>query len=133
MKPLPLVPIYIETPFQQWGLHFIGEINPISFGKHTWILTSTNFFTKWVEAVPTRQATDSVIIDFLLTHILSRFECPRRLITDNAQAFSSSKSVKFCNEYNIILSHSTTYYPQGNGLDESSNESLVRTIKKLLQ
>ena len=41
--------------------------------------------------------------------------------------------MKFCNDYNIILSHSTTYYPQGNGLAKSSNKSLVKTIKKLLQ
>ena len=79
------------------------------------------------------QATDTIIIDFLLSHILSRFGCPRRLIIDNAQAFYSSRLVKFCNEYNIVLSHSTTYYPQGNGLVESSNKSLMRTIKKLLQ
>lgn len=64
---------------------------------------------------------------------MSRFGCPRRIITDNAKAFTSSKLVKFCNDYNIILSHSITYYPQGNGLAESSNESLVRIIKKLLQ
>ena len=80
LKPLPLVPISI---FQQWGLDFIREINPISSGQHKWILTSTDFFTKLVEAIPTGQATDSVIIDFLLSHILSRFGCPRRLITDN--------------------------------------------------
>ena len=41
--------------------------------------------------------------------------------------------VKFCSDYNIILSHSATYYPKGNGLVESSNKSLVRIIKKLLQ
>ena len=74
-----------------------------------------------------------MIIDFLLNHILSRFGYPKRLITDNAKAFSSSRLVKFCNDYNIILSHSTTYYPQGNELAEPSNKSLVRTIKKLLQ
>ena len=111
LKPLPLVPISVEAPFQQWGLDFIGEINPVSSGQHRWILTATDFFTKWVEAIPTRQVTDTVIIDFLLNHILSRFGCPKRLVTDNAQAFSSSKLVKFCNDYNIILSHSTTYYP----------------------
>ena len=115
------------------GLDFIGEINLVSSGQHKWILTTTDFFTKWVEAIPTRQATDTIIIDFLLSHILSRFGCPKKLITDNAQAFSSAKLVKFCNDYNIILSHSTTYYPQGTGLAESSNKSLVRTIKKLLQ
>jgi hypothetical protein len=32
----------------------------------------------------------------------------------------------------IQLVHSTTYYPQGNGLVESSNKSLVRIVKKLL-
>ena len=122
LKPLPLVPIFVEAPFQKWGLDFIGEINPISYGQHRWILIATDFFTKWVEVIPTRQATDSVIIDFLLSHILSRFGCPRRLMTDNAQAFSSSRLVKFCNDYNIILSLSTTYYPQGNGLVESSNK-----------
>ena len=74
-----------------------------------------------------------MIIDFLLSHILSRFGCPRRLITDNAQAFSSSRLVKFCNEYNIVMSHSIAYYPQGNGFAESSNKSLMRTIKKFLQ
>jgi hypothetical protein len=40
---------------------------------------------------------------------------------------------KFCSDYNITLGHSTSYYPQGNGLDESSNKILVRIIKKLLQ
>ena len=41
--------------------------------------------------------------------------------------------IQFCEKYNIILNHSTTYYPQGNGLAESSNKSLVRIIKKLLE
>eukprot|EP00253_Pinus_taeda_P036655 PITA_36655 len=33
----------------------------------------------------------------------------------------------------IKLVHSTSYYPQGNGLAESSNKSLIRIIKKLLE
>ena len=41
--------------------------------------------------------------------------------------------IKFYNDYNIILCHSTSYYPQGNGLVESSNKSLVRIVKKLLR
>ena len=52
---------------------------------------------------------------------------------DNAKAFTSSKLIKFCNDYNIILSHTSAYYPQGNVLAESSNKRLVRIIKKLLQ
>ena len=116
MIPLPLIPIFVETPFQQWGLDFIGEINHVYSGKHRWILTSTDYLTKWVEVIPTRKATDTTLIDFLLSNILAIFDCPWKIIKDNAKAFSSSKLFKFCNDYNIILSHSTTYYPQGNGL-----------------
>jgi len=41
--------------------------------------------------------------------------------------------VEFCHKYHIILGHSTAYHPQGNGLVESSNKSLVNIIKKLLE
>lgn len=41
--------------------------------------------------------------------------------------------VDFCHKYHISLGHSTTHYPQANGLDESSNKSLVNIIKKILE
>jgi hypothetical protein len=73
-----------------------------------------------------------VVINFLEENILSRFGCPRKIVTDNAQAFKSMVMVSFCQKYNIVLGHSTTYYPQGNGLVESSNKSLITIIKKVL-
>lgn len=41
--------------------------------------------------------------------------------------------VEFCNKYHITLGHSTAYHPQGNGLVESLNKSLVNIIKKILE
>lgn len=131
--PLPLRPISIEKPFQQWGLDFIREIHPPSFGQHKWILTATDYFTKLIEAIPSRQAIDTVIIGFLETNILSRFGYPEKIITDNVVAFKSKKMINFCNKYHITLGHSMAYYPQGNGLAESSNKSLINIIKKLLE
>eukprot|EP00253_Pinus_taeda_P027004 PITA_27004 len=52
---------------------------------------------------------------------------------DNAAAFKSKRMIEFCYKYNISLGHSTAYHPQGNGLAESSNKSLVNIIKKLLE
>ena len=77
-------------------------------------------------------ATDKVIMNFLETNIFVRFGFPINLVTDNAQAFNSKAMIELCGNYNIILIHSTLYYPQGNGLDESSNNTLIRIIKKLL-
>jgi len=96
-------------------------------------LTATYYFTKWIEAIPTRQARYVVIISFLENNILSRFGCPSKLITDNVEAFKSKRMVDFCYKYNISLGHSTAYHPQRNGLAESSSKSLVNIIKKLLE
>jgi hypothetical protein len=133
LQPLPLKPVSVEAPFMQWGLDFIGKINLPSSVQHRWILMTMDYFTKWIEAIPTKQATDAVIIHFLETNILSRFICPIKIITDNATTFKSKKMEKFCQDYNITLGHSTTYYPQENGLAESSNKSLIKIIKRLLQ
>ena len=108
--PIPLNPITIEAPFQQWGLDFIGEINPNSSGQHKWILTATDYFTKWIEVIPTKKSTETVIMDFLEENILARFGCPNRMVTDNAAAFKSKKMIDFCHKYHISLNHSTAYY-----------------------
>jgi transposase InsO family protein len=83
--------------------------------------------------IPMKQATDAVIIQFLETNILSRFRCPIKIIRDNVSAFKSKRMEKFSQDYNITLEHSTTYYSQGKILAESSNNSLTRIIKRLLQ
>jgi transposase InsO family protein len=95
-------------------------------------LIDIDYFTKWVEVIPTRTATDTVIIIFLEENILSRFGYPRKNIIDNSQAFKPARLLQFYQDYNIELGHSTTYCPQGNGLVESSNKSLIRIIKKML-
>ena len=64
---------------------------------------------------------------------MSRFGVPRKLITNNVVAFKSKKMVEFFFKYRIQLGNYTAYYPQGNGLTEYSNKSLMRIIKNLLQ
>jgi hypothetical protein len=132
LPALPLVLVKTKAPFQQWALDFIGDIHPQSSTQHKWISTATDYFTKWVEAIPTQNATDSVVTNFLEENILSIFGCPRKIVTDNAQAFKSMAMISFCQKYNIVLGHSTTYYPRGNGLAESSNKSFMNIIKKVL-
>eukprot|EP00253_Pinus_taeda_P012239 PITA_12239 len=88
------------------------EIHPSSSSQHKWILTATDYFAKWIEAIPCRQANDSIIIQFLETNILSRFGCPEKIITDNVALFKSKKMINFYHKYHITLGHSIAYYPQ---------------------
>jgi UDP-galactopyranose mutase len=89
-------PVKDEAPFQQWGLDFLEEIHPQSISQHRWILTVIDYFTKWVETIPTQNATDLVVTIFLEENIIARFGCPRKIVTDNAQAFKSIVVITFC-------------------------------------
>jgi hypothetical protein len=40
--------------------------------------------------------------------------------------------VAFCLRFGITLAHLANYYPQGNGLVESSNKNLIRIIKRTI-
>eukprot|EP00253_Pinus_taeda_P032279 PITA_32279 len=108
------------------------EISPHSSGHHKWIFVATDYFTKWIE-VPTKNANHQVIIKFLNENIFTRFGCQTKLVTENAAAFRAEELVDMCESVGIQLVHSSSYYPQGNGLAESSNKNLVRIIKKLLE
>jgi len=133
LKFLPLKPIHASGPFQQWGLDFIGEINPHSSGQHRWILLATAYFTKWIEAILNRKSNHHVVMKFLTENIFTKFGCPHKLVTDNATAFRAKELVDMCDSMGIRLVHSTSYYPQGNVLVKSSNKSLIRIIKTLLE
>ena len=116
MKSLPLKPIHANDPFQQWSLDFIGEINPHSSCQHRWILVAIDYFTKWIEAIPTRKVDHHVVMRFLTENIFIRFSHPHKLVTENAAAFKAKELVDMCDSIGIKLVHSTSYYPQGNGL-----------------
>ena len=70
---------------------------------------TTNYFKKKVEAIPTKKVDDNVIIKFMEENVLSRFGCPRKIVTDNAQAFRSAKIFSFYQDYEIELVQSTAY------------------------
>jgi len=86
-------PIIVYGPFHQWGLDFIGEIHPGSSGQHRWILTATDYLTKFIEAIPTRNETHKVVI-VLLEYILSRFGCHNKNFIDNAAIIFLSFLIK---------------------------------------
>ena len=112
---LPLRPVVIEDPLHHWSLDFIGPINPPSSQGHSYILTATNYFSKWVEEKPMKKTSSEVVCEFLKEYILIGFGVPIKIIMDNASYFSSSKMVEFFYDNGIQVDHSSNYFPQGNG------------------
>jgi len=132
-KPsLPLQPVTIEQPFDQWGLDVIVEIIPHSSKQHRYILIAIDYFTKWVEAVPLKMANAENIIEFIDQLIITRFGLLSALMFDNASYFYSNAMTEFSLKRGFKLKYLANYYPQGNGLDESTNKNLIRIIKRTI-
>lgn len=76
---------------------------------------------------PVNESEDEVIY-FMDKFIVSRFGIPDILMFDNASYFSSLKLTKFAIDRSICIRHASRYYPQVNGVGESSNKKLIHVI-----
>lgn len=107
------------------GLDIIGEIVSNCSKYHKYILTTIDYFTKWVEAIVLKVANKKSIIDFIDHYIFNRFCLPTALMFDNASYFSGNIMVQFALKKGFKLKYSANYYPQANGLAKSTNKNLI--------
>jgi hypothetical protein len=97
-----------------------------------YILTTTDYFTKWQEAIALKKVDYEELIKFLKDNILSRFGVPEKFNSNNGSIFIGSRFTEFCGEYGIVMGQSSNYYPQGNGIAKSTNKTLIQILKKTI-
>ena len=108
----------------------MGPINP-PFNGHIWILVATEYFTKWVEAIPLKKAIGAAVSNFNREHIITRFGISMRLISDNGTPFLNKDVRSLLEGYHIKHRTSTPYYPQENGQAEATNRVILKILKKM--
>jgi hypothetical protein len=123
-------PIIKPWPFRGWGMDMIGKINPPSNKGHQYILAITDYFTKWVEAIPMKSVTLKDIINFIKEHVIHRFRIPQTITTDGGSVFISKEFRKFTADVGIKQIRTSPYYAQENVQAEASNQSLIKLIKR---
>ena len=96
------------------ALDFIGSINPPS-NQRTYILVSTDYMTKWVEAKALTRANEEAVLAFLFEEIFTRFGIPIELVTDGGPPFNSDGFKSTLQKYHIHHRMTTPYHPQANG------------------
>ena len=74
--PAPLHPVVSVGPFVKWGIDFM-TCHPHSAGGHGYIIVAIDYFTKWVEAIPTFENTRKTTTLFIFNHIIVHFGVPR--------------------------------------------------------
>ena len=89
--------------FDLWGMDFIGPFPP-SF-SNLYIMLAVDYISKWVEAIPTRTNDASVVAKFLRSHIFTRFDTPRALITYEGTHFCNKMVDKVLQKYGFRTAH----------------------------
>ena len=108
----------------------VGPVNPPSC-EYIWILVATEYFTKWVEAVPPCKVTGGAVTNFIKENIIVRFRVPHRIISDNVTPFVKSEVRKILEFYQVKHHRASPYYPQENGQAEATNKTLIKIINKM--
>jgi hypothetical protein len=128
-----LHPIIKSWLFHGWVLDFVGRIHPALSKGYRFVLVATDYFTKWVEAVPLMNMTHKKVIRFISEHMIHRFGIPQMLTIDQGSLFMSHQVSEFAESLKIKLLSSLPYYAQANGQAESSNKTLIKLIKKKIE
>lgn len=79
-----------------------------------------------------KEANESVVLNFY-DDLVTRFGVPESTISDNSLVCVGLRVSGWAVKNGIHLNTSSNYYPQGNGLAESTNKNLVRIIKRILE
>eukprot|EP00731_Ephydatia_muelleri_P018182 Em0011g222a len=124
-----LHPIPVKAPWYMVGIDFIGTLSPVAKDGSRYILTISDYFTKWVEVVPTVNKMASTVASSLFK-IFMRMGLPRVLLSDNGSEFCNALNDQLSEMLGIKRRLTTPYHPQANGLDERFNQTLQNMLVK---
>ncbi|KAA0031666.1 uncharacterized protein E6C27_scaffold139G004460 [Cucumis melo var. makuwa] len=131
-KTKPLHPTVASWSFEAWGLDLVGPITLKSSAGHSYILAATDYFSKWAEAIPLREAKKENVANFIRNHIIYRYGIPHWIMTDNGSKFSNSMIDKLCEKFKFKQYKSSMYNAAANGLGEAFNKTLCNLLKKIV-
>ena len=116
----------------KWVVYFVGLINPL--GKNTkahYIIIETNCLTRWVEEIPVKHCTTTTMEKFLFENVVTRFGCPKILLSDQGTHFVSKLIDEITVEFHIQHRKMTPYHPRENGTIEAFNKILENALTKV--
>ena len=95
---------------------------PPSFNNNRYLLVIQDYFTKWVEAIPLLDQTTTRITNALV-QVFSTYGMPEILHSDQG------KTLKTLVTFGIHKSRTTAYHPEGDGMVERFNCSLLQMLQ----
>lgn len=125
----PLHPIKSQRPLEIVALdHLKLESSPSGY---QYALTITDHYSKFLVVVPARDLTAKTTAELFMKHFARPYGYPERILSDQGPAFESQLFHELCSLYGCKKMRTTAYHPQGNGLCERANQTIIGMLRSL--
>lgn len=125
----PLVNIETCQPLELLCLDFLTL--ETSKGGYENVLVITDHFTRYAQAIPTKNQTAKTTADVLFNNFIIHYGIPKKIHTDQGANFESNLIKELCEITGVMKSRTTPYHPMGNGLCERFNRTLIKMLGTL--
>jgi transposase InsO family protein len=95
------------------------------------VLVITDHFTRYAQAIPTRNQTAKTTANALFSNFIIHYGIPKTIHTDQGANFESHLIHELCQITGITKSRTTRYHPMGNGLCERFNRIFLKMFGTL--
>ena len=128
--PAPLTNVPIGRPWEMIAVDIL-EV-PMSYCHNRYLLVIQDYFTKWADAIPLPNQTAATITAELVK-IFGMFGLPDILHSDQGRNFESTILQQTLDTFGIQKSRTTAYHPQGDGMVERFNRTLLQMLRVYVQ
>ena len=102
---------------------------PISTNGNKYLLVIQDYyFTKWATAIPLPNQSEATITSALI-NLFSQMRMPDAVHSDQGRNFESTILKQSLDAFGISKSHTTAYHPEGDGMVERFNRSLLQLLR----
>ncbi|KAL7837443.1 hypothetical protein SRHO_G00271540 [Serrasalmus rhombeus] len=125
----PLVPFTGQGPLHIVAMDFLSLGRPAD--RYQNILVITDLFTKFAWAVPMVDQSALTTARVMWNCVIQPFGCPEVFHSDQGPNFESALVKELCALYGCRKSRTSVYHPQGNGVCERFNQTLLDLLGTL--
>jgi len=125
----PLVSITTSQPMELVCMDYLTL--ETSKGGYQHILVITDHFTKYAVAVPMRNQSAKLTAEALFNNFIVHYGIPKRIHSDQGANFQGKLLQELYNITGITRSRTTPYHPEGNGITERLNRTLLGMLGTL--
>lgn len=116
----------VVRPWQIVSVDIMGPL-PLTASRNRFILSFSDYFSKYCVIVPMRNATAKNMVKILEESVLLKFGVPDIIICDNGSQFKSREMNALAEEYNFKVWYTPYYHPQANPMERGN-----RVIKTMM-